>query len=112
MSTVAKQLGRRVAELRQAAKLTQAELSERVGVTVETISRLERGAAMPSLERLAAIGDALGVELPDLVRLRQRPSPKDQALDRLLAVVRPRTTAEITALREIAEVIFRAWRPR
>ncbi len=112
MAVVEKQLGRRVAALRQAAGLTQAKLAERVDVTVETISRLERGAATPSLASLAAIAEALGVELPELLRLRQRVTPKDVAIERLLAVVRPRSAAEIVALREIAETIFRTWSGR
>lgn len=55
-------LGRRVAQLRRRAGLTQAELAERVKVSVETVSRLERGATVPGVETLARMAHAIGSE--------------------------------------------------
>jgi len=44
---VERQLGQRVAAYRRTAGLTQEALAEKVGVAVETISRLERGSSIP-----------------------------------------------------------------
>jgi transcriptional regulator with XRE-family HTH domain len=92
------------------AKFTQAELAEKVGVAVETISRLERGSAMPSLARMEEIASALGVELPDLFDFKDRETARDKAIERLLAVVRRRPAEDIELVRDIAGRIFARWR--
>lgn len=110
MGLVEKRLGRRVADLRRLAEMTQEQLAERVGVSPETISRLERGAAVPSLARIEEIAGALGVELPDLFRFRERETPRDRALDALLATVRRRSAEDIEVVNDLAGRIFRRWR--
>lgn len=37
--------------------LTQSQLAERVGVSRETVSRWERGATMPSIDRVVSAAD-------------------------------------------------------
>jgi transcriptional regulator with XRE-family HTH domain len=110
MALVEKQLGKRVAGLRQLAGLTQAALAERVEVATETISRLERGSAVPSLGRLERIAEALGVPLADLLRLKEQPSRRDHELDRLLALLRRRSAEEVALIADVAERIFSATR--
>ncbi len=61
-----KAIGRRVAQLRAARKVTQEQLAERVGAATQTIRRIERGRTTPPLGRLLAIASALGVQLIDL----------------------------------------------
>jgi ribosome-binding protein aMBF1 (putative translation factor) len=58
-------LAERIAALRRAAKLTQAELAEMVGTRQSVISRLESGhdSRMPSLDLLARIASATGKHL-------------------------------------------------
>jgi transcriptional regulator with XRE-family HTH domain len=75
-------VGRRVAQLRRALRLTQAKLAEKVGIQPETISRLETGASMPSLDRVAAVAAALDVELHDLFRTREG-TAKGRAVEKL-----------------------------
>lgn len=50
---------------RKAKKLTQAELAERVGVSTEMISKMERGIASPSFQTIEKLADVLGV--PEVV---------------------------------------------
>jgi transcriptional regulator with XRE-family HTH domain len=65
------ELARLVAEnvraARSAAALTQGQLSERSGIEVPHLSRLESGAHLPSLKTLNRVADALGVPLARLV---------------------------------------------
>jgi transcriptional regulator with XRE-family HTH domain len=103
MGAVKKRLGRRVADQRKAAKLTQAELAERIGVATETVSRLERGMVIPSLARLESIAEALGVEIDALFRSYDQETQKDRALSRLIMVARQGSAADIQAITEIAE---------
>jgi transcriptional regulator with XRE-family HTH domain len=61
-----KKLGVRVAELRRRKNLTQEQLAERVGRSVEFISLVERGVNSPSVAGLEKFAKALGVEVKDL----------------------------------------------
>ncbi len=61
-----KKLGRRIAELRKATRLTQVQLAKEVGLSVEFISLVERGVNAPSIARLDDFALALKVEVVDL----------------------------------------------
>lgn len=66
-SALAERLGRNVAARRKSLGWLQAELAERLEVETETISRFERGLALPSLERLEELAGILGVPLSELL---------------------------------------------
>lgn len=111
MKDVAIRLAERVRELRLSADLTQAKLASRAGVTVETVARLERvlrgrssANANPSLETLARLSGALGVELSDLLSTPSRPRPRD---DRIAAVLRGASAATKRRVLRVAEALVR-----
>lgn len=58
----------RVRECRQIRGMTQEDLAAAVGRSVQAISKFERGIAVPSLEALAVLADALGITAADLLR--------------------------------------------
>lgn len=62
-----KAIGRRIAFYRKKASMTQAVLSEKLGVSEGYISQLERGSAKIPLPRLAQIADILGIDIALLV---------------------------------------------
>lgn len=61
-----KKLGRRIAKLRKATRLTQVQLAKEVGLSVGFISLVERGVNAPSIARLEDFARALKVEVVDL----------------------------------------------
>lgn len=61
-------IGRRIAEAREAVGMSQEDLAERVGVRSATISRYERGAFQPRLDKLAPLASALGTSADWLFR--------------------------------------------
>src|SRR5437588_9052016 len=68
---------------RRAASLTQEELAERAGMSVETISALERGLSRsPYRATITALADALGLDR--------------EGRARLLAAARPESTAPVS----------------
>jgi transcriptional regulator with XRE-family HTH domain len=67
-----KKLGRRIAELRRARKLTQEQLAEAVGRSIEFISLVERGVNAPSVAGLADFARVLKVEVRDLFTFEER----------------------------------------
>ena len=60
---IKKQLGRRICQLRKGKGLTQEQLAELTEYSVEFVSFIERGINGPSVEGLARIANALGVEV-------------------------------------------------
>lgn len=51
----------RLREVRATAGLTQKELAERIGVTIDGLAKLERGERKPGWETVVALCDALNV---------------------------------------------------
>ena len=74
---LAQTIGERVQSIRVSRQLTQATLAERLSCTVEAVSRLERGRAVPSLGRLARIAAALEVPIQDLFVAQQAQQQSD-----------------------------------
>jgi transcriptional regulator with XRE-family HTH domain len=60
-------VGERVRRLRNELALTQAELAERVGITVTALSRIERDEAQPRPKTRRRLADALGVSPRELL---------------------------------------------
>lgn len=83
MSDIGERVGLRIRELRLASGLTQAELAERVGpkIAVESISRIERGVHVPSLDRIARIVEALGASM-DAFLVSLAVEPPEATMDR------------------------------
>lgn len=75
-----KRLGRSIADHRRLRGLTQEQVAERLGVEQETISRFERGATLPPLNRLLDLTEVLGVSL-DAVLAGGPARQTDQASD-------------------------------
>lgn len=61
-------LGRNIRERRNQLGWTQATLAELVRVDDETISRIERGAIVPSILKLEQVANVLGLPLAELLR--------------------------------------------
>jgi transcriptional regulator with XRE-family HTH domain len=55
--------GEQLKEIRTTKGLTQNDLSEKSGIALRTVQRMERNEGKPSLYSMNAIGDALGVNL-------------------------------------------------
>lgn len=57
---IARRLGQRLRVLRKAAQMTQAKVSDAIGLTTEAFARIERGISLPSYPTLMRICSALG----------------------------------------------------
>jgi transcriptional regulator with XRE-family HTH domain len=61
-----KKFGRRIAALRRAAHLRQQDVADRCHVSVQAISKWERGINCPDVLTLDDLASVLGVEVKDL----------------------------------------------
>jgi transcriptional regulator with XRE-family HTH domain len=66
MGQLKKQFGQRVKRVRLAAGITQERLADSVGVTIETISNIERGVYGPSFDTLEKLAAALNTPVHEL----------------------------------------------
>ena len=86
-----REVGEQIRRLRLMRGWTQADLAERADLTVEGVSRIERGARAARVGTLRAIGRALEVPLASLLE----PSPDGEGQEThglapdLLAVIEP-----------------------
>ena len=71
MPTMSPHLGDRIRQLRRERLLTQEELSERSGVGVTSIIRVERGQVEPRFTTIRKLAKALEVEPRELVDGRE-----------------------------------------
>ncbi len=60
------QFGKRLKTLRKQAGLTQEQLAEATGLTIESISNIERGLFGPKFDNLEKIANEIGVEVKEL----------------------------------------------
>ena len=63
---LARSIGKAISARRKALGMTQEKLSELIQIEQSSLSRIERGTLVPSLERLAGIAEELRCGLADL----------------------------------------------
>ena len=63
--------GTAVRQLREARKLTQAELAEELGVSSKTVSKWETGKGLPDISLLQPLAKALGISVLELMNGEQ-----------------------------------------
>jgi transcriptional regulator with XRE-family HTH domain len=84
-------IGRRIKSLRQGRTLTQEQVAERTRLSVNYLSRIERGLENPTLDTFLALAEALKVEPLDIFTVEQEePDPRRlrQLLTRLIGEAR------------------------
>jgi transcriptional regulator with XRE-family HTH domain len=72
-------LGQRIRELRSKASMTLAELSKATGVSIGTLSQLERGLVSPTVRTVYTVANALGVMPAWLIDPSQMPARSSES---------------------------------
>ncbi len=103
-----REIGRRVAAARRAARMTQEDLAEALDVNLVTISRLERGHTMPGVTTLLRICEAVDAAPSALLDLPTGANPRKAALARAQSLLRG---AGDDDLRLAVDVLERLLRP-
>jgi len=65
-------IGQRLARLRQAKGLTQAQLAQQVGYSHSSIAYIEAGLSFPALDQTMALANVLGVHPDELLNVGER----------------------------------------
>jgi len=103
-------IGARVAELRKKAGMTQQEVADAIDLSVESMSRLERGHTMPSVRRLTDIANELGVELRDFF-IFEPMNEKDRLIEEVVIVLRRHHLHVVRRIRRIVDELTSLWPP-
>lgn len=80
-TALAVRIGRSIKHARAVRKLTQAQLAEILEIDSVTVSRLEIGAQLPSIDRLEELAKALNVSLTTLLADTSKSAMTDQIVD-------------------------------
>ena len=75
MGQLKNRFGKRVQALRLEAGVTQEQLADAAGLTVESISNIERGIYGPKFDNLEKIAKLLGVPVKELFEFDAAPAP-------------------------------------
>ena len=87
MKELRESLAEKISSLRRANKRTQAELAERLNYSDKSVSKWERGEALPDIEVLVALGELFNVSLDYLVsdkEFKPQPLSKSQKHNRAI----------------------------
>jgi len=110
MSNIEKRIGSKIREIRLSKKITQARLAEKVDVSVESISRLERGVAFPSLKKIETIACFLDVPLKFFFEFDDHEVKNlsfETELSKLVGFLRNLSEKEINLTYKILKMIFK-----
>ncbi len=113
MSTIEKRIGGKVTEIRLEKKLTQAELAERIGISVESVSRLERGVSFPSLKTVDKISKTLDVSLKEFFDFDEhetRDKSYERELSKFVAFLRTLDEKEISLVHKMTRAAWKILR--
>lgn len=107
-------IGKQVAKFRKEQGMSQAQLAEAIDVASETISRLERGVSIPSINALEKISHALDIHFKELFDFeysrKGRVSPSEREVAKVVALLKMRKPEEIRLAHTILKDLFRGIR--
>ncbi len=102
------EVGRRIRELRTARGLSQERLAEAAGLTLESISRAERGASEISITSLARVCEALRIDLAGFFGKTKVPKSNraPRQAEQIAALLRNRTPREARRVLAIVRLVL------
>ena len=58
-----KEIGKQIKERRKVLRITQPDLAEMAGISINTLYKIERGQANPTIQMVNKIAEILGMEI-------------------------------------------------
>jgi len=104
-STAQQFLGHRIRNLRKSKNMTQEELAAKSELRLEFILGVEKGQMDPSLEDLAKIAEALGVEMFDLVKGEQEEKTLPEIRKEIIEIIDEMEKKDRKNLKLILEIL-------
>ena len=86
-----------VSERRKLLGISQETLAERVDISQESLSRMEKGFIAPRFERLQLFADALECSIPDLFRGQSKTSEWAATMEKIISPLSDYEQKEVVA---------------
>jgi len=104
--------GARLAALRQERGWTQAQLAEKLGVSVKAVTYYEREVSSPTTRTLARVAQALGIDAAALLdapttKRAAKPGPPSE-WDKRVAAIRQLPRSKQQKIAEVVEALLKA----
>jgi transcriptional regulator with XRE-family HTH domain len=110
MSDIKKKFGIRLFQLRNEAGMTQARLADKADLSIDLISRIERGERAPSLESIEKLSSALNVSPSLLFNFEGKNfealAEGPQEAFEILNLLKGKKTKQIKKVFEIAKIVL------
>ena len=87
-----------ISEKRKLLRMSQEELAERVGISQESLSRMEKGVIAPRFERLQLFAEALECSIADLFRGEEEAGECAYTIEKLLSPLPRQAQEEIVGI--------------
>ncbi len=99
----------RLRRLRAQRQLTQEDLCERAGISVDAVSRIENGNRTPTLETLQRLSRALGVRVVDLVGTGDLPRiSHSPSIQRIISLLEPQSLSTHESAEKLIRVLIQS----
>ena len=95
--------GSSVSERRKMLGISQEVLAERVGISQESLSRMEKGFIAPRFERLRLFADALECSISDLFRVESDVSEQAATIEQLISPLSDTEQKEVVTV--VAKIV-------
>jgi transcriptional regulator with XRE-family HTH domain len=103
--TLPEKIRKRLRKRRSELELTQEELCQRAGISLDAVSRIESGSRVPTLETLEGLARALELKVAELVQTEEPEEPKrSRPIQRTIALLE----RESDEVQEAAEAVVKA----
>ncbi len=87
-------LAEKIYQLRKAKNWSQEDLAAKIGVSRQSVSKWERGEALPDLEQMISLSDIFGVSIDDLIRSNKITEDEKEDLQSQAKTTTPQTDQE------------------
>ena len=112
-SNVVRTFARRLRDTRREHGLSQMKLAIKAGIHISYLGRLERGESTPSIDTVAQIAIAMGIDAPELLKPEHSAEPRIQGLraqvrENVDAVLKKSDQVALQALAVVSAALARA----
>lgn len=95
------QIGENIYKYRTEQGLTQAQLAEKVGISIAFLSRIECGKKSMKIATLCSFADALSVSCDALIY----PSTSDSRIDTIIRLLQPHSESYLAGVEELLRIL-------
>ena len=106
MGEILKVFGKRVRALRRAKDMTQEQLAERAGLSLQSVGEIERGRGNPTLVNIERLSAALEEDLASLFDLDDVGMTREQVQKELLELLTGASEEQVRAILTMARVLI------